>query len=88
MDYEYVNYHYRIIAVDLGRQKELDADPKAIQQIESGDQLNNSDNNNNNAAEADGGQSTFVFNNFRKNQRNSTKFLLRECNSLIKDGKL
>ena len=26
--------HYRLIAVDLSRQKELDADPKAIQQIE------------------------------------------------------
>ena len=26
--------HYRLIAVDLSRQKELDANPKAIQQIE------------------------------------------------------
>ena len=26
--------HYRLIAVDLSRQKELDADSKAIQQIE------------------------------------------------------
>ena len=30
--YEYIKNHYRFIAVDLGRQKELDADPKAIQQ--------------------------------------------------------
>ena len=33
LDYEYVKNHYRLIAVDLSRQKELDADPKAIQQI-------------------------------------------------------
>ena len=34
LDYEYVKKNYRLIAVDLSRQKELDADPKAIQQIE------------------------------------------------------
>ena len=26
--------HYRLIVIDLSRQKELDADPKAIHQIE------------------------------------------------------
>ena len=31
LDYEYTKNHYRLIAVDLSRQKELDADPKAIQ---------------------------------------------------------
>ena len=30
---EYIINHYRLIAADLSRQKELDADPKAIQQI-------------------------------------------------------
>ena len=30
--YEYIRNHYRLIAVDLGRQKELDADPKATQE--------------------------------------------------------
>ena len=34
LDYEYIKNHYRLIAVDLSKQKELDADPKAIQQIE------------------------------------------------------
>ena len=34
LDYEYIKNHYRLIAVDLSRQKELDADPKGIQQIE------------------------------------------------------
>ena len=34
LDYDYKRSQYRLIAVDLSRQKELDADPKAIQQIE------------------------------------------------------
>ena len=32
LDYEYIK-NYRLIAVDLRRQKELDTDPKEIQQI-------------------------------------------------------
>ena len=32
LDYEYIKNHYRLIAVELNRQK-LDAHPKAIQQI-------------------------------------------------------
>ena len=34
LDYEYINNHYRLIAVNLGRQKELDVDKKAIKKIE------------------------------------------------------
>ena len=34
LDYDYVKNHYRSIVVDLGRQKESESDPKAIQQIE------------------------------------------------------
>ena len=30
LDYDYIKNHYRFIAVDLSRQKELNADPKAI----------------------------------------------------------
>ena len=30
-DYGYIKIDYRLIAVDLSRQKELDAHPKAIQ---------------------------------------------------------
>ena len=33
LDFAYFEKNYRIIAVDLNRQKDLDADPKAIQQI-------------------------------------------------------
>ena len=34
MDYNYFEEHYKLVAVDLSKRKELDADPKAIQQIE------------------------------------------------------
>ena len=34
IDYQYFKDHYQLIAVDLSKQKELDADPRAIQQIE------------------------------------------------------
>ena len=33
MDYAYFKDNYRLIAVDLNKQKALDADPRAIQQI-------------------------------------------------------
>ena len=34
LDYQYFKGHYQLIAVDLSKQKELDADPRAIQKIE------------------------------------------------------
>ena len=34
MDYNYFKEHYKLVAVDLSKQKELDTDPRAIQQIE------------------------------------------------------
>ena len=34
LEYKYFKDHYQLIAVDLSKQKELDADPRAIQQIE------------------------------------------------------
>ena len=34
LDYKYFDKHYILVAVDLSKQKELDADPRAIQQIE------------------------------------------------------
>ena len=34
LDYQYFKDNYQVTAVDLGRQKELDADSRAIQQIE------------------------------------------------------
>ena len=32
--FNYFDEHYKLVAVDLSKQKELDADPRAIQQIE------------------------------------------------------
>ena len=48
MDYAYIKNYYRLIAIEFNRQKELDADPKEIQQIELVGQLRklNADNNN------------------------------------------
>ena len=34
LDYQYLKNYYHLTAVDLSKQKELDADPRAIQQIE------------------------------------------------------
>ena len=33
LDYAYCKHNYRLIAVDLSKQKALDANPRAIQQI-------------------------------------------------------
>ena len=33
LDYNYFDKHYKLVAADLSKQKELDADPRAIQQI-------------------------------------------------------
>ena len=34
LDYQYFRDHYQLIAVDVSKQKELDADPRATQEIE------------------------------------------------------
>ena len=34
LDFNYFNEHYKLVAVYLSKQKELDADPRAMQQIE------------------------------------------------------
>ena len=33
LDYNYFKNHYRVIAIDLSKQRKLDPDPKSIQQI-------------------------------------------------------
>ena len=81
-DYDYIKNHYRLIAVDLSRQKELDTDPKAIKQIEFVGQLKNVDGIN-----ADGTQNILIL-TILKNERNKIKIFARKCTSIIKDGKL
>ena len=39
LDYQYFKNHYQLIVVDLSKQKVLDADPRAIQQIEFNEKL-------------------------------------------------
>ena len=34
LDFDYLKKHYKLVAVDLSKQKELGADPRAIQQTE------------------------------------------------------
>ena len=58
LDYDIKN-HYRVIAVDLSRQKELDADPKAIEKIEFVGQSKNIVNDHNGVND-DGTQNMFV----------------------------
>ena len=46
LDFEYIKNHYSLIAIDLSRQKKLDADAKSVQQIEFAGQLEKLDNTN------------------------------------------
>ena len=68
LDYDYIKNHYRLIAVDLSRQKELDADSKVIQQIEFIEQWKRLNINNNN------GQFMFILTMLEKNKETRLKF--------------
>ena len=63
LDYEYFKNHYRLIAVDINRQQELEAHLKAIPQAEFVGQLKNDDD-----ANADGPQSIFSLPIWEKNK--------------------
>ena len=80
LDYDYIKNHYRFIAADLSRQKELDADPKVIQQIQFSGQLKKLDTNDND-------QSMFVL-RILENQRNEIIIFSRKYNSIMNNGKL
>ena len=47
-DYNYFNNYYKMIVIDLNKQKALDVDPKAIQQINFTGNLNRDQNVNDN----------------------------------------
>ena len=68
IDYQYIKNHYRPIAVDLNRQKGLDADPKAIQQIEFVGKLKNT------ADAIVAGESMFVLTILEKSRETWLKF--------------
>ena len=73
LDYDYIKSHYRLIAVDLSRQKQLDADPKAIQQIEFIGQLKKLDDNGN-ATDAGNDKSMIVVAILEKIKETRLKF--------------
>ena len=88
LDYDYIKTHYRSIVADLSRQKELDADPKAIQQMEFIGQLKKLDAEDN-ATDAPGNdQSMFALTIVEKNQTNEIKIFTKKCSNIIKYGKL
>ena len=59
LDYDYIKNYYRATAVYLSKQKESDADRKAIHHIEFVGQLNETGNNDN-ATDAGADQAIFV----------------------------
>ena len=79
LDYDYIKICYRLTAVDLSWQKELDVDPKVIQQIEFIGQLKIPDN------ETVANESMFVLTVLEK--KNAIKIFSRKCISIIKDSK-
>ena len=60
LDYDYTKNHYRLIAADLNRQKELDIEPEAVQQIKFVGQLKNLDDDGNATNAGDNDQSMIV----------------------------
>ena len=67
------NNHYRLIAVVLSRQKELDADPKAIQQTEFVGQLKKLDDDDN-GTDASNDQSMFLLTILERIKQKRLKF--------------
>ena len=71
----------------MSRQKELDPDPKAIQQIEFVGQLKKL-HAKYNAKKIQVMINLCFLNNFTKNQRNEIKHFSRKCNSIMNNGRL
>ena len=74
LDYDFIKNHNRLTATDLKRQKELDIDTKAIQQIELVGQLKKLNANDNATNEAGNDQSMFILTILEKNKETRLKF--------------
>ena len=74
LHYDYIKINYRLIAVGLSRKKELDADPKAIQQKEFAGQLKKLDHDDKATDAAGNDQSMFVLIIFKKFKEMRLKF--------------
>ena len=74
LNYDYIKNHYRLLAVDLSRQIVLDANPKAIQQVEFVGQLKKLDGNGNATDAGNNDESMFVLTVLEKNKDTRLKF--------------
>ena len=74
LDHDFIKNHNRLTATDLKRQKELDVDTKAIQQIELVGQLKKLDTNDNATDEAGNDQSMFILTILEKSKETRLKF--------------
>ena len=83
VDYDYIKNHYRLITVDLSRQKELDAESNWIKQIENFKQLKKC-----RFHKCSWIRIYVYFNDFGKKQRNKSKIFSRTSNSIKNKGKL
>ena len=72
MDYEYFKDHYQLVACDLSKQKELDADPRAIEQFEFYFMLDTNSQ---------------VLTVLEKGQRNYIRILQRKSQSIVSNYK-
>ena len=81
IDYDWIKNHYRLLAVDLSIEKELDAGPEAIQQIEFVGHLKTLDGDGK-ATDASNEQTMFVLMIFKKIKEVRLTFLQRSITVL------
>ena len=81
IDYDWIKNHYRLLAVDLSIEKELDAGPEAIQQIEFVGHLKKLDGDSK-ATDASNDQTMFVLMIFKKIKEVRLTFLQRSITVL------
>ena len=81
IDYDWIKNHYRLLAVDLSIEKELDAGPEAIQQIEFVGHLKKLDGDDK-ATDASNDQTMFVLMIFKKIKEMRLTFLQRSITVL------
>ena len=70
LDYPYFKENYKMIAIDLSKQQALDADPRAIQQI-------------NFTANLDMTGSTTILFRYQRSKKNCLRLFTRNCKSFV-----
>ena len=79
LDYDHIKNHYRLIAVDLSRQKDLGGDSKEIQETKLVRPSNKC-----RWYKSWRSRIYVYFNDFQRNEKNEIKIFLRKCKSIIK----